>query len=124
MSLAQFSMSSVRSALFLSSLVINHLPKSSHQPIPLHAAVGLIACYTGLILWKLFLALDSDQYPIKTYSDVSERVIGRWFRHLCTILQSLQLIINVCENPSFIFVPIIDDLDCVHFLSIDHVAPI
>ena len=55
----------------------------------------MVACYTGLILWKLFCSLDSDQYPIKTYADVSERILGRWSRHVCTVLQSLQLIINV-----------------------------
>ena len=57
--------------------------------------VGVVACYTGLILWKLFCWLDSDRYPIKTYSDLAERICGKWFRHLCTILQSLQLIFNV-----------------------------
>lgn len=57
--------------------------------------VGAMACYTGLILWKLFCALDSDQYPIRTYSDIGDRILGTWFKHLCTILQSLQLIINV-----------------------------
>ena len=57
--------------------------------------VGGVACYTGLILWRLFCLLDSDAYPIKTYSDISERIIGKWFKHMCSALQSLQLIINV-----------------------------
>lgn len=51
--------------------------------------------YTGLVLWRLFLALDSSRYPVKTYSDLAERIFGRWARHLVTVLQSIQLIVNV-----------------------------
>ncbi|KAL5514736.1 hypothetical protein ACEPAG_2052 [Sanghuangporus baumii] len=61
----------------------------------LYVVMGGVACYTGLILWRLFCLLDSDAYPIKTYSDIAERVIGKWFKHMCSALQSLQLIINV-----------------------------
>ncbi|KAL5497898.1 hypothetical protein ACEPAH_2829 [Sanghuangporus vaninii] len=61
----------------------------------LYVVMGGVACYTGLILWRLFCVLDSDAYPIKTYSDIAERVIGKWFKHMCSALQSLQLIINV-----------------------------
>jgi hypothetical protein len=57
--------------------------------------MGIIACYTGLLLWYLFLKLDSDVYPIKTYSDIGRRVFGNWFANMCALLQSLQLIINV-----------------------------
>lgn len=61
----------------------------------LYIVMGGVACYTGLILWRLFCRLDSEQYPIRTYSDIAERIFGRWFKHFCTVLQTLQLIINV-----------------------------
>ncbi|KDQ54668.1 hypothetical protein JAAARDRAFT_182158 [Jaapia argillacea MUCL 33604] len=61
----------------------------------LYFVMGGVACYTGLILWRLFIKLDSDRYPVKTYADLAERIFGRWFKHLCTVLQSIQLIINV-----------------------------
>ncbi|EPQ55716.1 hypothetical protein GLOTRDRAFT_75865 [Gloeophyllum trabeum ATCC 11539] len=61
----------------------------------LYVVMGGVACYTGLILWRLFCRLDSEQYPIRTYSDIAERIFGRWFKHFCTVLQTLQLIINV-----------------------------
>ncbi|TFK47166.1 hypothetical protein OE88DRAFT_1666471 [Heliocybe sulcata] len=61
----------------------------------LYVFMGGIACYTGLILWRLFCRLDSEQYPIRTYSDLAERIFGKWFKHFCSVLQSLQLIINV-----------------------------
>lgn len=57
--------------------------------------MGVAACYTGLLLWWLFLKLDSDLYPVKTYSDLVERIFGRVARHLVNILQSIQLIVNV-----------------------------
>jgi hypothetical protein len=57
--------------------------------------MGLIACYTGLILWYLFCQLDSDLYPVKAYSDLGHRVFGTWFGHMCAVLQTVQLIVNV-----------------------------
>ncbi|KAF5353175.1 hypothetical protein D9757_012658 [Collybiopsis confluens] len=63
----------------------------------LYVVMGGVACLTGLQLWRLFCRLDSHQYPIKTYGDLAERALGTQFKHLCTALQSLQLIINVWE---------------------------
>jgi len=57
--------------------------------------MGILAFYCGILLWRLFIHLDSDQYPIKTYADIAERIFGRSARHVCTVLQSLQLIVNV-----------------------------
>jgi len=57
--------------------------------------VGLIALYTGFILWWLYIRLDSLKYPLKTYADIAERIFGRSARHVCTVLQSLQLVVNV-----------------------------
>ena len=55
-----------------------------------------MACYTGLLLWRLFVNLDSHAYPVKTFADLGERAVGStWFGVLCMILQTLQLIINV-----------------------------
>ncbi|KAL6306846.1 transmembrane amino acid transporter protein-domain-containing protein [Sparassis latifolia] len=61
----------------------------------LYFFMGAIACYTGLLLWWLFLKLDSDIFPVKTYSDIAERIFGKAAKHICTILQTIQLIINV-----------------------------
>ena len=57
--------------------------------------VGVIATYTGIILWRLFIRLDSPRYPLMTYADIAERIFGRPARHIVTALQSLQLLINV-----------------------------
>ena len=56
---------------------------------------GGAAMLTGFMLCRLFCRLDSVRFPVKTYGDLAERVIGVWARHACSILQSIQLIINV-----------------------------
>ncbi|GJJ74731.1 hypothetical protein EMPS_07089 [Entomortierella parvispora] len=61
----------------------------------LYVFMGIFALYCGLLLWRLFIHLDSDRYPVKTYADIAERIFGRSARHVCTVLQSLQLIVNV-----------------------------
>ncbi|KAG6328146.1 hypothetical protein ID866_10943, partial [Astraeus odoratus] len=58
-------------------------------------AFGIMAAYSGLLLWYMFMKLDSEKYPLRSFGDVAYRIYGSWFRHLCNILQSLQLIFNV-----------------------------
>ena len=43
----------------------------------------------------MFLQLDSDRYPMKTFGDLAYRVYGTFMRHFVSILQSLQLFFNV-----------------------------
>ena len=43
----------------------------------------------------MFLGLDSDRYPLKTYSDVAYRLVGTIARQTINIVQSVQLIFNV-----------------------------
>ncbi|KAJ6610198.1 oligopeptide transporter protein [Mycena sp. CBHHK59/15] len=61
----------------------------------LYFVMGLVALYTGLLLWRLFIRLDSLRYPILSYADIVERIFGRWARRVCTVLQSVQLVIIV-----------------------------
>ena len=43
----------------------------------------------------MFLQLDSDRYPVKTYGDIAFRVYGQTVRHGVVFLQSFQLVFNV-----------------------------
>jgi len=61
----------------------------------LYVVMGILAAYTGLILWRLFVRLDSVRHPLKTYGDMAERIFGRASGHVCTVLQSIQLLVNV-----------------------------
>ncbi|KAG0706985.1 transmembrane amino acid transporter protein-domain-containing protein [Suillus ampliporus] len=56
---------------------------------------GIMAAYSGFLLWWMFLKLDSDKFPVRSFGDLGQRIYGRWFRHLCNILQSVQLVFNV-----------------------------
>lgn len=58
-------------------------------------AFGLMAAYSGACLWWMFMKVDSTKYPARTFGDLGYRLLGKGFRHLCNILQSLQLIFNV-----------------------------
>lgn len=57
--------------------------------------LGVIAFYTGMQLWHMYLKLDSDEYPVQNYSDLTERIYGRIARHGVNILQTIQLLFNV-----------------------------
>ena len=50
---------------------------------------------SGFLLWKMFLKLDSDKYPLRTYGDIAFRVYGSAVRHGINGLQSVQLLFNV-----------------------------
>ena len=55
----------------------------------------MAAVYTGFLLWRMFLKLDSVQYPIKTYGDIVGRTCGSTTRYCIDLLQSVQLLCNV-----------------------------
>ncbi|KAJ1026609.1 hypothetical protein NDA13_003986 [Ustilago tritici] len=61
----------------------------------MYIVMGFCAWWCGIILWKLFLQLDSARYPVKTYGDLGERIVGHLMRWTFNALQTLQLIINV-----------------------------
>jgi len=63
--------------------------------ILVYTAFFVLAVIAGQALWRLYCRLDSSLFPVKNYSDIGERLIGRWFRHVCNIVQSLQLFLNV-----------------------------
>lgn len=50
---------------------------------------------SGYLIYNMFLGLDSDQYPLKTYGDLAFRLYGPIVRHGFNFLQSLQLLCNV-----------------------------
>lgn len=63
--------------------------------IVLYTIFGALAGYSGWQLWRMFLRLDSDRYPLKTYGDVAFRIYGTWARMTVNLLQSIQLLCNV-----------------------------
>jgi hypothetical protein len=43
----------------------------------LYVFMGGAAFYCGALLWWLYVKLDSDRFPAKSYSDITERVAGK-----------------------------------------------
>jgi hypothetical protein len=60
--------------------------------------VGILSSYSGVLLWGLFIRLDSLRYPLKTYADVADRILGGSARHICNLLQATQLLISVYSS--------------------------
>jgi len=61
----------------------------------LYTVFGALAGYTGWQIWQMFLSMDSDKYPLKTYGDIAFRIYGTFARHIINVLQSIQLLFNV-----------------------------
>jgi hypothetical protein len=47
------------------------------------------------LLWNIYLKLDSERYPLRTYGDVPIRICGLWARHSVNTLQTVQIVFNV-----------------------------
>ena len=63
--------------------------------VVLYTIFGFFAGYAGFLLWRMFLGLDSDRYPLKSYGDMAFRLYGRGVQHTVSVLQSIQLLFNV-----------------------------
>lgn len=61
----------------------------------LYTVFGLLAAYSGLQLWRIFVGLDSTRFPMRNYGDVAFRVFGSWARIGVNVLQSFQFFLNV-----------------------------
>lgn len=61
----------------------------------LYVFMGALAFYSGGLLWWLYVKLDSDRFPVKSYSDICERVAGKYMRILVTWLVFIHMIVNV-----------------------------
>lgn len=61
----------------------------------LYTAFGLLAYYSGMQLWKIFIGMDSTRYPMRNYGDVAFRIYGKLARLFVNVLQSFQFFLNV-----------------------------
>ncbi|TEY71225.1 hypothetical protein BOTCAL_0098g00140 [Botryotinia calthae] len=63
--------------------------------IALYTVFGGFALYSGWQIFNIFLALDSDKYPTKSFADLFFRVFGTWARHGINVAQCIQLLFTV-----------------------------
>ena len=52
---------------------------------------GIAAAASGLMIWKVFLALDSSRYPMLSFGDPFFRLFGPKTRHFINITQAFQM---------------------------------
>lgn len=63
----------------------------------LYVFMGGMAFYCGGLLWWLYVKLDSDRFPVKSYSDITERVAGSWMRIMVTWLVFIHMWVPYCN---------------------------
>lgn len=61
----------------------------------LYFLFGICAAYTGVLIWRMYLKLDSMKYPLRNYGDIVGRVYGKHTRYAIDIFQAIQLLCNV-----------------------------
>ncbi len=57
---------------------------------------GIAAAASGLMIWKVFLALDSSRYPLLSFGDPFFRLFGPKTRNFINVTQALQMWCSVC----------------------------
>lgn len=50
---------------------------------------------SGWLLWKVFMRVDSYEFPAKNYGDLAYRIYGQYFRWIVNFTQGLQLLLSV-----------------------------
>ncbi|POS75708.1 transmembrane amino acid transporter [Diaporthe helianthi] len=61
----------------------------------LYMSFGLLSAYSGWILWKMFLGLDSDRYPVRNYADLFLRCFGPSSGYFVHVAQAVQLLMII-----------------------------
>ncbi|KAI1169995.1 transmembrane amino acid transporter protein-domain-containing protein [Nemania sp. FL0916] len=56
-------------------------------------AFGIVSCYSGYLIWKIFMGVDSHEFPARNYGDLAFRVWGTTARHIVNFLQAIALLL-------------------------------
>ncbi|KAM0450000.1 hypothetical protein ACHAO4_006879 [Trichoderma viride] len=63
--------------------------------VALYIVFGAAAAFSGYILWKVFLGLDSSRFPMVSFGDTYFRVYGPFARHFINVAQAIQQFMTV-----------------------------
>ncbi|KAH8159514.1 hypothetical protein CIB48_g8725 [Xylaria polymorpha] len=61
--------------------------------IGIFTAFGIVSVYSGYLLWKVFMGVDSHEFPARNYGDLAFRAWGTTARHIVNILQAVALLL-------------------------------
>jgi hypothetical protein len=61
--------------------------------IAFYTIFGFMAGYSGYLIWRVYLGVDSYQFPARNYGDLGFRTWGTGMRHMTNVLQALGLLL-------------------------------
>ncbi|KAJ6115202.1 Amino acid transporter transmembrane [Penicillium sp. IBT 16267x] len=61
--------------------------------ITFYTVFGFMAGYSGYLIWRVYLGVDSYEFPVKNYGDLGFRTLGLGGRHVTNILQGIGLLL-------------------------------
>ncbi|KAI0857234.1 transmembrane amino acid transporter protein-domain-containing protein [Xylaria cubensis] len=61
--------------------------------IGIFTAFGILSVYCGYLLWRVFMGIDSHEFPARNYGDLAFRAWGTTARHVVNILQAVALLL-------------------------------
>ncbi|KIW25870.1 uncharacterized protein PV07_09006 [Cladophialophora immunda] len=56
-------------------------------------AFGIVSVYSGYLIWKVFMGVDSHEFPARNYGDLAFRAWGTIARHVVNVLQAIALLL-------------------------------
>lgn len=68
---------------------------ANRSGIAFYTVFGLLAGYSGYLVWRVFLGVDSYEFPAKNYGDLGFRTLGRYGRYVTNIFQAIALLLIV-----------------------------
>ena len=61
--------------------------------IAFYTIFGFFAGYSGYLIWRVFLGIDSYEFPTRNYGDLGFRTWGTAARHITNFLQAIALLL-------------------------------
>ncbi|KIW97771.1 uncharacterized protein Z519_01355 [Cladophialophora bantiana CBS 173.52] len=56
-------------------------------------AFGIVSVYSGYLIWRVFMGVDSHEFPARNYGDLAFRAWGTIARHVVNVLQAIALLL-------------------------------
>ncbi|EXJ75427.1 uncharacterized protein A1O5_02123 [Cladophialophora psammophila CBS 110553] len=56
-------------------------------------AFGIVSVYSGYLIWRIFMGVDSHEFPARNYGDLAFRAWGTIARHVVNVLQAIALLL-------------------------------
>ncbi|KAH8673403.1 hypothetical protein BX600DRAFT_535999 [Xylariales sp. PMI_506] len=61
--------------------------------IAFYTIFGFFTAYSGYLVWRVFLGVDSHEFPARNYGDLGFRTLGQGARYATNIMQALGLLL-------------------------------